>query len=71
MFFSSNIAAGVAYALSSTVDIPVTDDFANYLGMPLLLKPVSQHTVSFLVDKVRKNLSSRKGKLLSIASRWC
>lgn len=69
VFFSHNTKENLASQLSTELGIERTLNLGMYLGVPLLHSRISKENFCFIVDKVRKRLSSWKSKTLSLAGR--
>lgn len=69
VFFSKRVPNGTCDELSLFLGIPPTPNLGNYLGFPLVHHQLNKNTFFFLIDKVKKRLSSWKSHLLSMAGR--
>ncbi|GAU10423.1 hypothetical protein TSUD_421820 [Trifolium subterraneum] len=69
VFFSRNIAEQNALMLSQGLGIEQTNDLGIYLGAPMLHQRASRNSYSFILDKMRKKLTSWKTNNLSFAGR--
>lgn len=69
VFFSKNIIDEKATQLSNELGIEKTENLGNYLGAPLLHQRITKDSVSFILEKMRKKLSSWKSNSLSLAGR--
>lgn len=69
VFFSKNVNDSLVSQLSAKLGIERTSNLGMYLGVPLLYSRMTKDNFKFLVDKVRKRLSSWKSKTLSLAGR--
>jgi mannosylglycoprotein endo-beta-mannosidase len=69
VFFSRNIVDSDATMLSHGLGIEKTHDLGMYLGAPMLHQRISRNSYTFIIDKMRKKLSSWKSNNLSFAGR--
>lgn len=69
VFFSDNVGAVQGTRLSGLLGIAETKDLGRYLGVPLLHHRASKQHYSFLLDRMRKKLTSWKASTLSFDGR--
>lgn len=55
--------------LSTELGIEITKDLGSYLGAQMLHQRASKHAFNFILDKMRKKLTSWKSKTLSFSGR--
>jgi hypothetical protein len=67
VFFSRNIIEQNAQMLSQGLGIEQTNDLGMYLGAPMLHQRTSRNSYTFILDKMRKKLTSWKTNNLSFA----
>lgn len=65
LYVSSNMGDDMGTQFSNTFGIPLTRDLGIYLGTLLVHRRVNKLTYGFLVDKVRRRMSSWKKRILS------
>lgn len=69
VFFLDNVGAVQGTRLSGLLGIAETKDLGRYLGVPLLHHRASKQHYSFLLDRMRKKLTSWKASTLSFDGR--
>lgn len=69
LFCSKNINHNVKNDISSVSGFTLIGDLGKYLGVPLHHKRVTHHSYHFVLEKVKRRLSSWKIKKLSLAER--
>lgn len=69
VFFSKNVREDTAAMLSTELGIDQTKDLGPYLGTPMIHQRISKNTFNFMLEKMRKKLSSWKSNNLSFAGR--
>ncbi|MCI27691.1 putative ribonuclease H protein, partial [Trifolium medium] len=67
MLVSSNVNKNRARELSSISGFCLTSDFGKYMGVPIIHGHKKNSLYEFIVEKVRKRLSSWKAKSLTFA----
>lgn len=67
--FSNNVKNDIVDTLSNVLGMPYTKNIGNYLGIPIIHSRVQKKAYTYLVDKVRRKLTSWKARTLCFAGR--
>lgn len=67
MIFAIILSQNSATSLSNDLGIVITSDLGKYLMAPMLHQRISKNSYSFLLDRMRKNISRWKAMSLSFA----
>lgn len=65
MVFNSFVQENTKNDIQSYIDIPITDRINNYLGLPTHIWTSKGHTMTFIIDKIKKIMQGWKSKNLS------
>ncbi|KAG8635033.1 hypothetical protein MANES_17G121232v8 [Manihot esculenta] len=66
IFFSNNVNHKLRKDISGTHGVQMTDDLGKYLDVALLHSRVTKRNLQYVLEKMKKKLSSRK----LVNSRW-
>jgi hypothetical protein len=69
LLVSSNVHTNRAKELSNASGFGLTSDFGKYLGVPIIHARKKNALFEYIIDKVRKRLSSWKAKNLTFPGR--
>lgn len=67
--FSRSVSATTKQEVSDTLSIPTTNEFGNYLGVPVACGRMTTNRYNYLIDKVSTRLKGWQTKTLSFAGR--
>lgn len=69
LFVSPNVSGTFRHNLQVAAGLPISSDFGNYLGVPMIQSRLKSTDFNSILVKTKHRLATWKGKLLSFAGR--